>query len=148
MDTAVEDDKLKRLAEGITRWREKAVGDYWLHVSYMGPAVNRFGDHDLTVVNGQMWHNWKGEWRRIERGSDYWLFSVPGAFAWARDLLTKLIPEQEGGVGTLDLELDDEYGYVKTLGFSAGTRDSNNFTFEVRHFGEGAHPNFEEQAVD
>lgn len=146
MDTAVRDEKLSQLVEGINRWREKGVGNYWLHVGYMGPAVNRFGDHDLTVVDGQMWHSWDGSWRRIERGSDYWLFSVPGAFAWARDLLTKVLPGQEGG--TLDLEIDGDYGYVKTLGFSAGTRDPNNFTFEVRHFGEGAHLNFEEPTLD
>lgn len=148
MDTTTGEGQLKKLVSGIESWREKGVGDYWIGVSYMGPAVNRFGDHDLTLVDGALWHHWADEWRRIERGSDYWLFSVPGAFAWARDLLTKVIPGQGDGAGTLELRLSDEYGYVEYMRFSAPGRDANNFTFEVRRFGEGEHPAFEEPALD
>lgn len=134
------DERVEQLARAVKRWREKGAGDYWLSVSYMGPAVNRFGDHDLTVIDGALWHRWEGRWRRVVQGSDYWLFAVPFTLAWARDLLTA--GEQAGD--ELVLAFDDEFGYVKEMRFDAHSRDAKNFTFEVRRFGTGAHPEFEE----
>ncbi len=135
------DEHMNTLVDGINRWRERGVGDYWISVSYVGSAVNRFGDHDLTFVDGTFYHLWDGDWREIKRGSDFWLFSVPGAFAWARDLLTKAAagapPE------AVELRLDDQYGYVRHLRINVARRDALNFTFDVRRFGEGAHPDFE-----
>ncbi|HQA67523.1 MAG TPA: hypothetical protein PK801_04305 [Aggregatilineales bacterium] len=139
-------DRQRALVRAIERWRDARIEEYWLGVSYMGPAVNRFGDHDLTVVKGELWHRWDGRWRKIARGSDYWLFSVPGAFAWARDVLRRM----QGGEQpqpTLELEFDETLGYVKRMRLTAAGRDASNFTFEVRRFGRGPHPAFTGQGV-
>ena len=133
-------DHLNTLIDGINLWRQKAVGDYWVSVAYMGAAVNRLGDHDMTMVGGTLYHLWNGKWRKIETGSDYWLFSVVGTFAWARDMI-KLVSD---GDERLDLACNEAYGYIEFLRVKADHRDQHNFTFEVRRFGEGKHPNFDE----
>ena len=133
-------DQLDTLRQNIQRWRGKDVDDYWLNVSYIGAAINRMGDHDLTVIDGKLWHLWEGEWREIEQGSDFWLFTVPGTFAWARDMLTKIdiSPEE------IQLTFNAEFGYVELLRVQRPSRDQHNFTFEVRRFGQGTHPSYEE----
>ena len=131
------------LMEHINRWRSKNVEDYWVKISYLGSELNRFGDHDLTFVEGKLWHFWRDDWREIKTGSDFWLFSVPGGFAWARDIITKVLPDRAEAADALRVEYDDEYGYVKLLQFEAGHRDPTNFTFEVKRFGEGPHDSFE-----
>lgn len=140
-------ERQRALATAVQRWRAAGIDEYWLSVSYMGPAVNRFGDHDLTVVKGELWHHWQDRWRKIERGSDYWLFSVAGAFAWARDVLNRVKTGQGSEQPTVELEYDDVYGYVKRMRFTAPERDANNFTFEVRRFGKGPHPSFTGQGI-
>jgi hypothetical protein len=134
---------MQELVEGIRKWREQDVEDYWLRVSYLGGELNRFGDHEMTYKGGTLYHLWHGKWREIKQGSDFWLFSVPGGFAWARDLLTKVAPKTEVGEDALDIVIDDDYGFVKRLDFQVGHRDPENFTFEVTRFGTGVHPSFE-----
>ena len=138
------DDHLRELAEGINRWRERGIRDYWVSVSYIGSAVNRFGDHDLQSAGGKLYHLWEGEWREIARGSDFWLFSVPGAFAWARDVITQVLPEHDAADDTADIVYDDDFGHVKRLRVSLPDRDAHNFSFEVRRFRPGRHPQFRE----
>ena len=140
------DEQLAALIEGINRWRQKHVLGYWVRVGYLGAELNRFGDHELTFVDGQLWHLWHGKWRKIDEGKDFWLFSIPGGFAWARDMITKIVPETDLPSDALRLELDDDYGYVKMLQFEAGHRDASNFTFEVKTFFEGPHPEFGEKS--
>lgn len=137
------DGRLAELAEAIERWRGSDVDDYWLRVSYIGAAVNRFGDHELTCVGGTLWHCWEGAWRQIAQGSDFWLFSVPGAFAWARDLITRVVPEHDLPAGALTIEYDGQMGFVRTMHLDAAQRDAHNFSFEVRQFGTGVHPDFD-----
>jgi hypothetical protein len=137
-------DHLEALAAGIQRWRARGIEDYWVRVSYLGGELNRFGDHELTSTGGNLWHLWRGEWREITMGSDFWLFSVPGAFAWARDMITKVIPATDTDQDMLTLRLNGDYGYVEYLQYEAGHRDAANFTFEVQRFEEGVHPEFEE----
>jgi hypothetical protein len=140
------DEQLSIVVNGITRWRGKNVSRYWARVGYLGAELNRFGDHELSFVDGQLWHLWHGQWRKIEDGKDYWLFSVSGGFAWARDMLTKVLPASGAPQDALTIEIDEEYGYVRKLQFEAGHRDAGNFTFEVKHFAEGLHPDFAEAA--
>ncbi len=135
-------DHLTNLVEGIQRWRWHGIEDYWVRVSYLGGELNRFGDHELAFVGGKLWHLWHGEWREIKAGSDFWLFSVPGAFAWARDMITKVVPTSGVSEDVLSLRLNEEYGYVELLQYEAGHRDAANFTFEVKRFAEGMHPDF------
>ncbi len=136
-------DELGELVAAIERWRASGIDDYWVAVSYMGPAVNRFGDHELTCAGGKLWHRWNEGWRPVERGSDFWLFSVPGAFAWARDMLTKVLAAHGAGEDAVELRFDDEYGFVRFMRVRVAQRDAHNFTFEVRRFGVGAHPEYE-----
>ncbi len=135
--------QLDELVAAIDRWRAHSIQDYWVVVSYMGPAVNRFGDHELTFTGGRLWHLRAGEWRPVERGSDFWLFSVAGAFAWARDMLTRAIAAPGAGEDVVDLRFDAEYGFVRFMRVRVAQRDAHNFTFEVRHFGRGTHPEYE-----
>jgi hypothetical protein len=128
------------LVKGINLWRSKKVSNYWLNVGYMGAAINRLGDHDLTMINGQLYHEWNGAWRKIEMGSDYWLFSIPGTFAWARDMIEMLDEDDPG----LEIACNEMYGYVEFLRVRADHRDEHNFTFEVRRFGQGAPLSFKE----
>ena len=72
-------EQLQQLVDGVRTWREHNISDYWLRVSYLGGELNRFGDHELTYTNGKLYHSWRGEWREIKKGSDFWLFSVPGS---------------------------------------------------------------------
>ena len=137
------DENTRSLIAAIDRWRSQDIDEYWLSVSYMGPAVNRFGDHDLTFVDGRLWHSWEDGWREIAVGSDFWLFSVPGAFSWARDMLVKVLPGIDGGLESIELAFNEMYGYVEYMRVRMGQRDTQNFTFEVRRFGAGPHPNFE-----
>jgi hypothetical protein len=139
-------EQMNALVDAITLWRSKNVSRYWVRVGYLGAELNRFGDHELTFADGQLWHLWHGKWRKIDDGRDYWLFSVPGSFAWARDILTKILPATDAPQGALTIELDEDYGFVRRLQFEAGHRDAANFTFEVKHFSEGAHPEFGEES--
>lgn len=136
------DERLAELVENINRWRQAAIGEYWLRVSYLGGELNRFGDHELTFAKGKLWHRWRGEWREIEQGSDFWLFSVPGAFAWARDMLTKVLPQRHESSDALTMIFNDDTGHLELLQFEAGHRDASNFTFEIKRFEAGAHPDF------
>jgi hypothetical protein len=137
------DQQLQSLAESVNRWRSQDIQDYWVHVDYIGAALNRMGNHTLTFTGGQLWHRWHDDWREIETGSDFWLFSVPGAFAWARDMLAKVLPAAEAGGDAVELRFNDEYGYVEYLRVKAARRDAANFTFEVKGFGVGPHPDFD-----
>jgi hypothetical protein len=134
---------LQELAAGIERWRAKGIGDYWIRVDYIGSALNRMGIHTLTYAQGQLWHQWHEDWREIKNGADFWLFSVPGAFAWARDMLTKVLPAAGVGDEAIDLRFNQEYGYVEYMRVTAARRDASNFTFEVKEFGVGVHPDFD-----
>jgi hypothetical protein len=136
-------ERLEELKTAIQCWRNHNIEDYWLSVGYLGAAVNRFGDHDLTCIQGRLWHLWNGQWREVQTGSDYWLFSVPGSFAWVRDMIEHVLPEAGEG-HMLDVRYNEEYGYVEYLRVKAARRDAHNFTYEVRRFGTGAHPAFEE----
>jgi hypothetical protein len=136
------EEHLNALKEGIRRWRECQVGDYWLSASYIGAAVNRFGDHDLTVVDGRLYHLWHGAWREIAQRSDFWLFAVPVTFAWARDLLTKELPAAGAGADAIELRFDADYGLIRLMRVHFPARDAHNFTYEVRHFAKGPHPDF------
>ena len=138
------DEYLKALVEGINRWRSHDIQDYWMRVEYIGAELNRMGDHALTFTGGKLWHQRHGEWRKVETGKDYWLFSVPGGFAWARDLLTKVLPAAESDPDAIELRFNDEYGYVEHLNVKVASRDAANFTLEVKGFGVGVHPAFRE----
>ncbi len=133
---------VQALIEGIERWRLHNVDDYWIRVDYMGAELNRLGDHVLTYVHGKLWHHWHGAWREVEKGSDFWLFSVPGGFAWARDVLTKIIPATEVGDEAIELRFNDEYGYVEYMRVKVAKRDAHNFTLEIKGFGVGPHAEF------
>jgi hypothetical protein len=137
-------DLLTNLASAVRRWRDHDVEDYWISVSYMGPAVNRFGDHDLTFVGNKLWHSWDGGWREILPGSDWWLFSVSGAFAWTRDIVTRGISEAGLKMDFVELAFNEVYGYVEFLRVRMPQRSASNFTYEVRRFGTGSHPSFKE----
>lgn len=136
------DERMRALGEAIRRWRAQDVADYWFDVAYIGSAVNRFGDHAVTVVDGEAWHLTEDGWRRLDVGSDFWLFTVPGTFAWARDIISKVLPGHPDTAEALEIEYDDEAGYIRYMRFNAHRRDQHNFTFEVRRFGQGAHPEF------
>ncbi|GAB4470150.1 MAG: hypothetical protein Kow00124_06030 [Anaerolineae bacterium] len=135
-------DQLQTLAANIARWRAKGVGDYWVHVGYMGAELHRFGDHALTFVSGKLWRRHDGLWWEVERGKDFWLFSVPGGFAWARDLINKVAADDDLEPDDLTLVYDEKFGYVKLIRIAVGHRDQLNFTFEVKRFGVGPHPDF------
>jgi hypothetical protein len=100
------------------------------------------GNHDLTFSDGQLWHRWHDDWRKIETGSDFWLFSVPGSLAWARDIVDKVLPATDAPESALELEFDGTYGYVKRLKVQMSQRDPSNFTLEIKAFGEGPHAEF------
>lgn len=133
--------KVDELIANVDKWRTSGISDYWLRVGYIGSELNRFGDHVLSYSDGTLYHQWDSDWREIETGSDFWLFSVPGSFAWARDMLVKVVPtDQRVREDTVQLQFDDQYGYVKLLRVSVGERATSNFTFEVKGFGAGKHP--------
>jgi hypothetical protein len=136
-------DELQGLVDHIGRWRSAGVDEYWVRVDYIGSALNRMGDHVLTQAKGAFWHQWHGDWRKIEPGSDYWLFSVPGAFAWTREMLSA-VGSSEDSESPIQLEFDDQYGFVKKLRVKMPERDAANFTFEVKDFGVGTHPDFDQ----
>jgi hypothetical protein len=137
------EDLINALIEHIAKWRSHQITDYWVHVGYMGNDLHRFGDHTLTFVDGKLWRRWENGWREVENGRDFWLFSVPGSFAWARDMIAKVLPQDEEITPeTFKITYDDEYGYVRELNVSVGHRDSANFTYEVKRFGVGPHPDF------
>lgn len=142
------DEKLQALVEGINRWRAHNITDYWVHVSYLGSELHRFGEHDLTFTQGKLWHLRAGEWHPLKKGSDFWLFSVPGAFAWTRDVLTKIAPQAGADPDAVTLRLNDEYGYVEYLRLEMGHRAGANFTFEVTRFGTGPHPDFDHERAE
>lgn len=137
------DEKLKQLADNVARWRDKGVDEYWVHVGYMGPELHRFGDHDLTFTSGKLYRRWEGKWRIVETGKDFWLFSVPGSFAWARDMLKSVMDQDDIPDDALIIEYDEDYGYVRLLKVAMGQRDGANFTFELKRFGAGTNPSFE-----
>jgi len=134
-------DHLEELKQNIQKWRSQNIDEYWVHVGYIGAAVHRFGDHVLTIADGKLYHQWQDDWREIETGSDFWLFSVPGAFAWARDMITKVMPADEKvSEDTLQITYNETYGYIELLRVSVGERATTNFTFETKAFGVGRHP--------
>ncbi len=137
------DERTQELIAAVERWRGQGLVEYWLRVSYLGGELNRFGDHELTFAEGVLWHRWHGDWREIRPGSDFWLFSVPGALAWARDLLIKVLPDSGAPAEALRVRFNPEYGYVEHLQFEAGHRDATNFTFEVKRFEPSRHPEFQ-----
>jgi len=130
------DTRLAALASHIQMWRESGIIDYWMHVGYMGGELHRFGDHDIAVKEGQLWRRWEGSWRQVLPGKDFWLFSVAGAFAWARDLIGNEAIDEDA----LTILFDEEAGYIKLIRVATGHRDVANFTFEVKRFGRGVHP--------
>lgn len=132
--------ELQGLLDHIGKWRDAGISDYWVRVDYIGSALHRMGDHILTQVDGALWHRWHDDWREIATGSDYWLFSVPGAFAWTREMLNAVGDD----ASPVQLEFDDRYGYVRKLRVKMPERDAANFTFEVKDFGVGAHPDFDQ----
>ncbi|MBN1311597.1 MAG: hypothetical protein JXB30_09270 [Anaerolineae bacterium] len=137
-------EQMQALVEGVECWRSRGIEDYWIRVDYIGSALNRMGNHTLTFTQGKLWHLWHDDWREIETGSDFWLFSVPGAFTWARDILTKVVSDEDVEAGAVELRFDAEYGYVEFLRVKVSKRDAANFTFEVKGFGEGVHPDFDQ----
>lgn len=139
----MQEQHLKELVENIERWRMQAVGAYHLRVGYMGNELNRVGDHEFCYTRGKLYHRWEGAWREIETGKDFWLFSVIGTFAWARDILTKIVP-QETDVAEEDVSIsyDANYGYIRQIKVAVGHRASANFLLEVKRFTEGEHPEF------
>lgn len=137
-------DELQDLLENIGRWRDAHIDDYWVQVDYIGSALNRMGNHVLTYTNGSLWHQWHDDWRPIKPGSDFWLFSVPGAFAWTREMLNVVSRGELGEPSPILLQFNDQYGFVKMLRVKMPERDAANFTFEVKEFGVGAHPDFDQ----
>lgn len=127
------------LAENITKWRASGMVDYHLHIYYMGSALNRVGDHELCWHDETLWHKWKGKWREIEKGRDFWLFSVAGAFAWTRDLIGE-IHSGELDPEALVIDYDDDLGYVRLLKINLGRRNLDNFSFEVKELKPGCPP--------
>ncbi len=139
----MEDARMKELVQNISQWRSKGLASYWLRAGYIGAELNRVGDHDLTVVDGVVYRRWEGKWRMVEVGKDFWLFSVPGSFAWARDILLKVVPEaNDVSDDDVVIEYDAEYGYIKMLKVSVRQRASANFTYEVKRFGAGPAESF------
>ena len=132
------------LVENIGKWRSSGIDSYWVQVDYIGSALNRMGNHLLTYTDGALWHQWHDEWRKIEKGSDFWLFSVPGAFAWVREMITTVGAAADDDPSPIQLQFDDERGFVKLLRVKMPSRDAANFTFEVKDFGAGAHPDFDQ----
>lgn len=142
----MEDIKMKELVQNISKWRASGPASYWLRVGYIGAELNRVGDHDLTVVGGVLYRRWEGKWRKVEDGKDFWLFTVPGSFAWARDILMKVVPEaNDVSDDDVVIEYDAEHGYIKTLKVSVGQRASANFTYEVKRFGSGPAESFAQE---
>ena len=134
-------EHLSKLLAGADRWRAKGIGDHWLHAAYMGADLDRFGEHDLAQVKNELWHSKDGgPWRVLSKGSIYWVFSVPGAFVWARDMLTKALPQQGAGPDSVTLRINEEYGYIEYLKVQVAKRAADNFTLEVQSFGPGDHP--------
>jgi hypothetical protein len=131
------------LLENINRWRAAGVDQYWIQVDYIGSALHRMGNHVLTQVDDNLWHQWHDEWRHVEPGSDFWLFSIPGAFAWTRDTLDA-VAESHDDPPPVQLRFSGDYGFVELLRVKMPERDAANFTFEVTDFGIGAHPDFKQ----
>lgn len=128
------------LTQAIEKWRAKQVNSYWLRVDYIGSALNRLGNHTLTYADGTLWHLWHDDWREIPTGADFWLFSVPGAFAWSRDTISEAA--SVGAPDSVQIRFNESYGYLEFLRVKMPERDASNFTFEVKDFGEGTHPEF------
>jgi hypothetical protein len=134
---------LSQLLAGAASWRGKGIDEYWLHVAYVGGDLDRFGEHDLTLVEDELWHSKDGgKWKTLSNGSIYWVFSVPGTFVWVRDMLTKVLPEQGAGPDSVTLRMNDEHGYVEYLKVQVAKRAADNFTLEIQDFGLGEHPNW------
>jgi len=132
---------LNKLVEAIRTWQSLSITDYWVRVDYIGSAIHRMGDHTLTNTDGKLWHSWHGEWREIKPGSDFWLFSVAGAFASARDMIREVGDADEA----LKLKFNSQYGYVESLRVKLPERDAANFTFEVKAFGPEPHPEYDQK---
>ncbi|MGF1504880.1 MAG: hypothetical protein GYB64_09120 [Chloroflexi bacterium] len=132
------EEHLQNLIDGINRWRAQGISDYWLNFSYMGPVLHHFGDHTITVVGDKAFHAWDDDWRVLAHGGDFWLFTVPGTFAWTRDILMKVAQDPSA----VTVRFDPQYGIVRGLSVKVAKRDEHNFTLDVRDFGVGKHPNF------
>ena len=135
-------DHLQTLKDNVNRWRNSGIEEYWVQIDFIGAAMNRMGIHELTTSGGKLYHERHGDWREIETGSDFWLYSIPGTFAWTRDMLTKILPAAGVGDEGIELEFNEEYGYVQHLRVKAAKRDASNITFDVKKFGVGTHPEF------
>lgn len=134
-------EPLAELLEGIERWRQLDVDDYWIRLSYMGGDLNKVGEHEVTREAGKFWHSKDGgDWRELMKGSLSWLFSVEGLFVWTKDIITKLLPQLEGGTEGLVFEINDDFGYVESLNLKLAKRDTDNMTIEIKGFGLGKHP--------
>ena len=130
---------LWQLAEHVEHWRRLKVGDYWLHSRYLGSALHHLGEQDLTYTQDKLWHLRNNEWHALEKGSDFWLMSVPGTFVWARDLLTKVLPEMGADADAVEVRYNADFGFVEYLRVNVASRDAANFTYEVTSFGVGVH---------
>ena len=134
--------EMTALQLNVDKWRNSGIESYWLSLSYIGSEFNRIGDHTITVVDGILYHqSYDESWRKINIGSDFWLFSVIGTFVWARDFLEKVLPEKGGDEDVFELDFGDE-GYIKHMRVHMASRDVNNLDLDVRSFGRGAHPSF------
>lgn len=136
-------EKLELLLQHVDLWRSRNVVDYWLRASYLGGELNRMGDHVLSYASGRLYQEASPMWVEIEKGKDFWLFSVPGTFAWARDMIVKVAPADPSVTdASIIIEFDEEFGFVRLLKVAVGKRASANFTYEVRAFGVGVHERF------
>ena len=131
-------DYLAELSRHVQLWRSKQIGSYWVRVDYIGSSLHRMGDSTMTFAEGKLWHQWHGEWREIKSGSDFWLMSVPGAFALAREVIQEVGDDE----ASLNLKFNSDYGYIESLRVKMPERDAANFTFETKTFGNEPHPEF------
>ena len=133
---------LNELKFNISKWRDRGPDDYWIVVSYVGGEFNRLGDHTLTIMGDDIYDQvYDGSWRKINKGSDYWLFTVPGTYAWARDLITKVLPDAGGDASNIEIEYGP-MGQITHVQIRMPSRDAHNLTLDVRGFGAGQHENF------
>lgn len=136
------DEHLNQLVAAVARWRQQGSTDHWVRFSYMGPVLHFFGDHTVAFLGGSTYHAWQGDWRQIQPGGDFWLFTVPGTFAWARDMITKVAPAANAAPDALTIQYDPTMGYVSHIRARFAKRDEHNFTLDVRKVGTGAPDDF------
>jgi hypothetical protein len=134
-------EHLATLVEGVGRWRQLSVTDYWIRVGFLGGDLEKVGEHEVTHAEDKLWHSKDGgDWVEVKQGSYRWLFGVEGAFVWTKDLITKVLPKAEAGADTIELRINEDFGYIEYLRLQLAKRDAENLTFEVKGFGLGKHP--------